>query len=52
MAQIFWSCQGNKPDTEECSVEDLLTQAGRKRCVKMAWLNLSVIPLSVYFLGG
>ena len=26
-------------------VEDLLTQAGRKRCTKMIGLNLSVLPL-------
>ncbi|AME03293.1 hypothetical protein [Selenomonas sp. oral taxon 136] len=25
-------------------VEDLLTQAGRKECTKMAVLNLSVLP--------
>ncbi|WP_245535245.1 secretion protein HlyD [Selenomonas infelix] len=25
-------------------VEDLLTMAGRKRCAKMAWLKLSVLP--------
>ena len=25
-------------------VEDLPTQCGQKRCVKMAWLNLSVLP--------
>nr|DAV98468.1 MAG TPA: hypothetical protein [Caudoviricetes sp.] len=25
-------------------VDDLLTQAGRKRCAKMMWLNLSVLP--------
>ncbi len=28
-------------------MEDLPTQYGQKRCVKMAWLNLSVLPLSV-----
>ena len=26
-------------------MEDLPTQCGQKRCVKMAWLNLSVLPL-------
>ena len=52
LAQIFWFCQGNKSDAEECSVEDLLMRAGQKRCVKMAVLNLSVIPLSIYFLEG
>ena len=25
-------------------VDDLLTQAGRKRCAKMMWLNVSVLP--------
>jgi len=25
-------------------VEDLPTKFGQKRCVKMAWLNLSVLP--------
>nr|WP_231366966.1 secretion protein HlyD [Selenomonas sp. oral taxon 892] len=25
-------------------VEDLSTQCGQKRCAKMAWLNLSVLP--------
>ncbi|WP_231366952.1 MULTISPECIES: secretion protein HlyD [Selenomonas] len=25
-------------------VEDLSTQTGQKRCDKMAWLNLSVLP--------
>ncbi|MFC2314977.1 MAG: secretion protein HlyD [Selenomonas massiliensis] len=26
-------------------VEDLLTKSGQKRCAKIAWLNLSVLPL-------
>ncbi|WLD83573.1 secretion protein HlyD [Selenomonas dianae] len=25
-------------------VEDLPTKSGQKRCAKMAWLNLSVLP--------
>ena len=29
---------------EWCSVEDLPTKSGQKRCVKMARLNLSVLP--------
>ena len=44
LAQIFSSERGGKPDAERCSVEDLPTKCGQKRCVKMAVLNLSVIP--------
>jgi len=44
LAQIFSSELGGKPDAEWCSVEDLPTKCGQKRCVKMAVLNLSVLP--------
>ncbi|EKY01929.1 hypothetical protein HMPREF9163_00111, partial [Selenomonas sp. oral taxon 138 str. F0429] len=44
LAQIFSSELGGKPDAEWYSVEDLPTNCGQKRCVKMAVLNLSVIP--------
>ena len=44
LAQIFSSELGGKPDAEWYSVEDLPTKCGQKRCVKMAVLNLSVIP--------
>ena len=44
LAQIFSSGLGGKPDAEWCSVEDLPTKYGRKRCAKMAALNLSVFP--------
>ena len=44
LAQIFSSELGGKPDAEWCSVEDLPTKCGQKRYVKMAVLNLSVIP--------
>ena len=40
----FSSELGGKPDAEWCSVEDLPTKCGQKRCVKMARLNLSVLP--------
>ena len=45
LAQIFSSERGGKPDAEWCSVEDLPTKCGQKRCAKMAVLNLSVLPL-------
>ena len=44
LAQIFSSELGGKPDAEWYSVEDLPTKCGQKRCVKMAVLNLSVLP--------
>ena len=44
LVQIFSSELGGKPDAEWCSVEDLPTKCGQKRYVKMAVLNLSVIP--------
>ncbi|ANR70072.1 hypothetical protein AXF19_03085 [Selenomonas sp. oral taxon 126] len=46
LAQIFSSELGGKPDAEWCSVEDLPTKCGQKRCAKMAVLNLSVLPLA------
>ena len=45
LAQIFSSELGGKPDAEWCSVEDLPTKCGQKRCAKMAVLNLSVLPI-------
>ncbi len=45
LAQIFSSGLGDKPDAEWCSVEDLPTKYGQKRCAKMAVLNLSVLPI-------
>ena len=50
LAQIFSSELGGKPDAEWCSVEDLPTKCGQKRCVKMAVLNLSVLPLIYFYL--
>jgi len=47
LAQIFSSELGGKPDAEWCSVEDLPTKCGQKRCTKMAVLNLSVLPLLI-----
>ncbi|WP_315002264.1 DUF2634 domain-containing protein [uncultured Selenomonas sp.] len=44
LAQIFSSERGGKPDAEWCSVEDFPPKCGQKRCVKMARLNLSVLP--------
>ena len=43
-AQIF--CPNKKTNRTHSKgyVEDLLTKFGRKRCPKMAWLNLSVLP--------
>ncbi|WP_338623158.1 secretion protein HlyD [Selenomonas sp. TAMA-11512] len=44
LVQIFSSEQGDKPDAEWCSVEDLPPKCGQKRCAKMIGLNLSVLP--------
>nr|WP_314664797.1 secretion protein HlyD [uncultured Selenomonas sp.] len=42
---MFSSEQGGRPDHSNGYVEDLPTKFGQKRCVKMARLNLSVLPL-------
>ena len=44
LVQIFSSEREGKPDAEWCSVEDLPTKFGQKRCAKMVVLNLSVLP--------
>ena len=44
LAQIFRLNKEANRTHSKGYVEDLLTQCGRKRCVKMAVLNLSVLP--------
>ena len=44
LVQIFCPVKKTNRTHSKGYVEDLSTQTGRKRCVKMAVLNLSVIP--------
>ena len=44
LVQIFCPVKETNRTHSKGYVEDLSTQTGRKRCPKMAWLNLSVIP--------
>ena len=52
LAQIFRPIEAANRTHSRGYVEDLLTISGRKRCAKMAGLNLSVLPYSfaVYFI--
>ena len=45
LTQIFRPNKEANRTHSQSYVEDLPTQCGQKRCVKMAWLNLSVLPL-------
>ena len=45
LTQIFRPNKEANRTHSQSYVEDLPTQYGQKRCVKMAWLNLSVLPL-------
>ena len=45
LTQIFRPNKEENRTHSQSYVEDLPTQYGQKRCVKMAWLNLSVLPL-------
>ncbi|MFC2315268.1 MAG: secretion protein HlyD [Selenomonas massiliensis] len=44
LVQIFRPVKETNRTHSKGYVEDLSTQCGQKRCVKMAWLNLSVLP--------
>ncbi|WP_071782456.1 secretion protein HlyD [Selenomonas sp. oral taxon 892] len=44
LVQIFCPVKKTNRTHSKGYVEDLSTQTGRKRCAKMAVLNLSVIP--------
>ena len=44
LVQIFRSVKKTNRTHSKGYVEDLSTQTGRKRCAKMAVLNLSVLP--------
>ena len=44
LAQIFRPIEAANRTHSQSYVEDLLTKSGQKRCVKMARLNLSVLP--------
>ena len=44
LVQIFCPVKEINRTHSKCYVEDLSTQRGRKRCVKMARLSLSVLP--------
>ena len=44
LAQIFCPNKETNRTHSKGYVEDLSTQCGQKRYVKMAWLNLSVLP--------
>ncbi|WP_302948720.1 secretion protein HlyD [uncultured Selenomonas sp.] len=44
LAQIFCPVKKTNRTHSKGYVEDLSTQTGRKRCAKMAVLNLSVLP--------
>ena len=45
LVQIFRPIKETKRTHSKGYVEDLSTQRGRKRCAKMAVLNLSVLPI-------
>ena len=44
LVQIFRPVKETNQTHSKGYVEDLSTRCGRKRCVKMARLNLSVLP--------
>ncbi|WP_315444528.1 secretion protein HlyD [uncultured Selenomonas sp.] len=44
LVQIFCPVKETNRTHSKVYVEDLSTQTGRKRCAKMMWLNLSVLP--------
>ena len=44
LVQIFCPVKETNRTHSKSYVEDLSTQRGRKRCAKMAVLNLSVLP--------
>ncbi|WP_237142746.1 MULTISPECIES: secretion protein HlyD [Selenomonas] len=41
---MFCSIKETNRTHSRSYVEDLSTKRGRKRCAKMTWLNLSVLP--------
>ena len=45
LVQIFRPIKETNRTHSKGYVEDLSTQSGRKRCAKMAVLNLSVLPI-------
>ena len=45
LVQIFCPVKETNRTHSKSYVEDLSTQRGRKRCSKMTWLNLSVLPI-------
>ena len=44
LVQIFYPVEETNRTHSKSYVEDLSTMTGRKRCAKVAWLNLSVLP--------
>ncbi|MFC2314681.1 MAG: secretion protein HlyD [Selenomonas massiliensis] len=44
LVQIFRPVKETNQTHSKGYVEDLSTKRGRKRCAKMTWLNLSVLP--------